>query len=116
MNPFEIMLIAMLLFFMGLHVASGLSMCYQMSRRGLRINIALLRLKIFTYINSYRIAKKQESGHSGYLYYSWIISANIALLAYIGLLIIDLIPVINEYMIVINDSWVMSVIAKVCIL
>jgi len=106
----------MLLFFMGLHVTSAVILCYRISQQGVRINIALLRLKIFSYINSYRLAKKQESGYSGYLYHSWIISANVALLAYIGLLIINLMPVINEYMIVINDSWIMTVIAKVCVL
>lgn len=47
-----------------------------------------IRLYIFRYINNYRIITKKETGKTGYLFYTCIISINLALLCFIVALII----------------------------
>lgn len=116
MKSIEISLLVLLLFFMSLHVTSAIMMCYHVAKHGERINILLLRLKLFSYIGKYRRMKKQKSGHFGYLYYSWIISANLALVSLLILVLQDLMPTLNEYIIVINNTWVMRVITNISLL
>jgi hypothetical protein len=116
MKSIEIVLLAVILFFMGIHVISAMIMCYHVSKNGERINLFLLRWKLFSYIKKYKIMMQQKSGYSGSLYYSWIISANLALVALIIMVLHDLFPSLNEYMIVINNTWFMNVFTSISLL
>jgi len=46
-----------------------------------------IRLFIFRYVNNYKRITKNETGKVGYLFYSWLISINAALLCFILLII-----------------------------
>ncbi len=116
MKSIEIVLLVVILFFMSIHVISAMIMCYLVSKNGERINLFLLRWKLFSYINKYKLMMQQKSGYSGSLYYTWITSANLALVVLIIMVLQDLFPSLNEYMIVINNTWVMNVLTNISLL
>jgi len=113
MNSIDILLIALLLFFMSIHVASAMKMYQYAIKRGEKFNFFLLRLRIFSAISKYRKATKQETGQAGYLFYVWIISVNLALIALIIMLVLDLIPVIHEYVIVISNTRAAGILSNI---
>ncbi len=53
MNSTDIILIALLLFFMSIHLASAMMMYQYMIQRGEKLSIFLMRLKIFSAISKY---------------------------------------------------------------
>ena len=50
-------------------------------------NFIFIRLFIFLYVNKYKIITKNETGKVGYLFYSWLISINVALVCFILLIV-----------------------------
>lgn len=59
-----------------------------LEKRGKKIeNFIFIRLFIFRYVNNYKRITKNETGKVGYLFYSWLISINTALLCFILLII-----------------------------
>ncbi len=113
MNSLHIILISLLLFFMVIHVASGMKMYIYAVNKGVKPSFFLLRLKIFSAVDKYRLITKQELGKTGYLFYVWIISVNLALTSFIALLLLDLLPVINEYIIVISNTRAASIFSNI---
>jgi len=113
MNSTDIILIALLLFFMSIHVASGMMMYQYMIQRGEKLSIFLMRLMIFSAISRYKNVTKQESGQTGYLFYMWIISVNLALTSFIIMVVLDILPHINEYIIVIGNTKAASIFSNI---
>lgn len=109
MNSTGIILFALLLFFMSIHVASAMMMYQYLIQRGEKISIFLMRLKIFSAISKYRKATKKESGQTGYLFYVWVISVNLALTSFIIMVVLDILPHIHEYIIVIGNTKAASI-------
>jgi hypothetical protein len=56
-------------------------------KKNVKVSFMLLRLLIFSYISQYKRITLKETGKSGPLFYHWVISINIALLAVILMLI-----------------------------
>ncbi len=60
----------------------------KLSRMGVKINIVFLRLLFPKYVHQYKKLVTQETGRGSILFYSWIISINLALvLCIVGMLI-----------------------------
>ena len=116
MNLIDIILIALLLLFMIIHIVSGMKMYLYAITRGEKPSIFLLRLKILSATSKYRKATKQESGQTGYLFYVWIISVNLALTSFIAMLLLNLIPVFHEYVIIISNTEVAGILSNILLL
>lgn len=116
MNAIENILIALLLLFMSIHVASAMMMVHYALNRGEDLSIFFLRVKIFSAIGKYRNSTKQESGRTGYLFYLWIFSANLALCSFIAIAIINLLPYIHEYVNVISNTRAADIITNIFLL
>ena len=66
-------------------VASSAMIVGELQKRGIKINWFLLRLFIATrYVGQYRDITRKETGRTGWLYYSFVISMNTALVAAIA--------------------------------
>ena len=65
MSSIDILLIALLLFFMSIHIASGMKMYQYSLKRGEKASFFLLRLKILSAVSKYKRSTKQESGQTG---------------------------------------------------
>jgi hypothetical protein len=113
MSLIHIILISLLLLFMVIHVACGMKMYFYTVKKGEKPSFFLLRLKILSAVDKYRIITKQEFGKIGYLFYVWIISVNLALTSLIALLILNLLPVIHEYIIVISNTRAASIFSNI---
>lgn len=61
------------------HVVFSMIIVHEVSKRGVKINVPLLRLFIIKYAEQYKEFTKQETGRIGSLFFLWIISINIAL-------------------------------------
>ena len=61
------------------HVVFYMMIIHLVSKRGVKINIPLLRLFIIKYAHQYRHFTVEETGKVGLLFYLWIFSINIAL-------------------------------------
>ena len=57
--------------------------------KGEKVSFLWLRLFMISYANKYKKITKQETGKTGYLFYVWIISINIALISAILILLIQ---------------------------
>ena len=57
--------------------------------KGEKVSFLWLRLFMISYANKYKKITKQETGKTGYLFYVWIISINIALISAILFLLIQ---------------------------
>jgi len=55
-----------------------------LDRRGYKTNVLLARLLIFKYLSSYKEATRRETGKPGPLFYLWIVSINIAAVAFLA--------------------------------
>jgi hypothetical protein len=97
MNTPEIILLALLLFFMSIHVTSSMLICNFLAKRGEKLSFFLLRLKILSYASRYKTITKEESGQTGNLYYLWIISVNLALLSFVILIMFSLFPGLMDH-------------------
>ena len=76
--------------FLGLGVLAVLSnvviwilIMAALDRRGYKTNILWARFLIFKYLSAYKQATRRETGKPGLLFYLWIISINIAALAFV---------------------------------
>ncbi len=70
-------------------VASSIMIGDALQKRGVKINWILFRVLIFSkYLGQYRDVTRQETGRPGPLYYSYIISMNLALVTAIAGLIL----------------------------
>ena len=49
-------------------------------------NFIFIKLFIFRYVNNYKRITKNETGKVGYLFYSWLISINVALVCFVLLI------------------------------
>jgi hypothetical protein len=65
--------------------AVGTAVClYEaLRRRGERVSFIWLRVMIPSYLNRYRAITRAESGRTGPLFHSWIVSINLALVFFI---------------------------------
>ncbi len=97
MNIPEIILLALLLFFMGIHVTSSMLIYNYFAKRGEKTSFLLLRLKILSYASRYKTITREESGRAGNLYYWWIISVNLALLSFAILIMFSLFPGLMDH-------------------
>jgi len=74
------------LIFVAWGVVSSIVIVSYISRRGVKINPALLRLYLPKYAGQYRKITLAENGKTGFWYYSFVVSMNAALvLAVLGL-------------------------------
>jgi len=81
-------LLILALVFVGVFVVFSMMMVRELSRRGVKIKLVLLRLYLIKYVNQYRQLTLKEAGKVGPLYYPCIIAFNLALfLALAGLLL-----------------------------
>jgi uncharacterized oligopeptide transporter (OPT) family protein len=72
-------------------VISSMIIVSFLSSHGVKINYLLLRLLLLKYVGQYRKINLEEKGKPGFLYYSFIISMNSALvLGVIGLILLAL--------------------------
>ena len=74
-----IILIA-IVFFGVAFVVLSMMMVHEVSQRGVKINVLMLRLYVIKYMHQYRVLTKEESGRTGPLFYPCIASINAALL------------------------------------
>jgi hypothetical protein len=72
----------------GMGVVFSMMIVREVSKRGFKINFALLRLYLFKYINQYQKLTRQETGKVGPLYYPCVGSYITALVFAIVYLII----------------------------
>lgn len=73
------------------HVVSAISIYTFLKRRNETLaSFVLINFYIFRYIAKYKRITKQENGSVGLLYYTWLISINIALLCCILLVVFKL--------------------------
>jgi len=61
------------------HVVFSMIIVHLVLKRGVKINIPLLRLLIIKYVDQYRQFTKEETGKAGPLFYLWIVSINTAM-------------------------------------
>jgi len=57
--------------------------------KGKKVSFLWIRLFMISYANKYKKLTKEETGKTGYLFYLWIISINIALISAILILLIQ---------------------------
>jgi len=62
-------------------VVSSVMIYGQLKDRGEKVSFLWLRLYIISYANRYKKITKKETGKTGYLFYVWIISVNVALIS-----------------------------------
>jgi hypothetical protein len=59
-----------------------------LKNRGIQASLVWARFKIVQYLNQYRDATTEERGKPGFLFYSWIITIDLAFLSFIIALIV----------------------------
>jgi hypothetical protein len=70
------------------HVTATIMIYEALRKRGVKVSFILLRLLAPKYASQYREITRKETGRTGPLFYHWIVSINIALVAAI-LLVLD---------------------------
>ena len=83
----ESVLIVFMFVFGMIFVVLAMMMVGEVYKRGIKINIPLLRLFVLKYMSDYKRITKKETGKTGPLFYPCIISINAALAMGIFLLI-----------------------------
>lgn len=58
-----------------------------LDRRGYKTNILWARFLIFKYLSAYKEATRRETGKPGLLFYLWIVTINVAAVAFLALLL-----------------------------
>lgn len=69
-------------------VVSSLVIADVLQKRGIKINWIFLRITIIRYVRQYRDVTRQETGHTGFWFYSFVIAVNLALVTAIAGLIL----------------------------
>jgi len=59
-----------------------------LDRRGVKTNFLLIRFLIPKYAHQYKAITKQETGKTGALFFWWVLSINLALVAFLIVLIV----------------------------
>lgn len=72
------LLLVFALIFLIVFVVTSMMIVHEVSKRGTKINIPLLRLFIIKYIHQYRKMTLEETGKVGPLYYPCLTSINLA--------------------------------------
>jgi hypothetical protein len=86
-NYSDLFLVAAL-FFMACHVVVIILIMHELDKRGVRTNFLLVRLLVFRYVHQYKEITAKEMGKPGPLFYLYIVSVNLALVAgIIGLIL-----------------------------
>lgn len=86
MSSYDMLLVAILAAG-AWHVAAGVLIYEQLRRRGRNPSILLLRMYMPVYAGQYRRLTKAESGRTGPLFWHWVVSINLALVAFITYLL-----------------------------
>ena len=63
------------------HVVATILIYANLRRRGVAVNFLLLRLFAPKYASQYKRLTTEETGHTGPLFYHWVASINVALVA-----------------------------------
>ena len=71
-------------------VIDSILIAVALDRRGIKVNMVLFRLFFLKYLSEYRRVTREETGRTGNLYYSFIISMNLALLLVVAALLIKI--------------------------
>jgi hypothetical protein len=58
-----------------------------LDKRGVKINVLLIRFLIPKYAHQYKTITRQETGKTGPLFYWWVLSINMALVSFLVALI-----------------------------
>ena len=66
---------------------SSILIATALDKRGVKINVLLIRFLIPKYAHQYKTITQQESGKIGPLFYWWILSINLALVSFLVALI-----------------------------
>jgi len=69
-------------------IVSTIMIYSHLKDRGEKVSFLWLRLFMISYANKYKKLTKKETGRTGYLFYFWIISINLALISAILVLFI----------------------------
>jgi hypothetical protein len=69
-------------------VTASLLMVRELERRGLPVNVVWLRLSLLQHLHQYRRITRQETGHTGPLFYHYTIPLNVALLATVAMVVV----------------------------
>jgi len=78
---FQNVLIAIAVIAIIWHVVVTLIVCDWLSKRGVKINWVFIRFLYPGYVARYRRMVLSETGHDAPLFYHWVVSVNIALIA-----------------------------------
>jgi hypothetical protein len=72
----------------AVYVVTSMVMAHQLGQWGVKINYFLIRLLIPRYAHQYRSMSREKTGGTGWPFYGWVISINLALIFFIlGLVI-----------------------------
>jgi len=74
-------------FFIIVYIIATIMIYSYLKEKGERVNFLLIRLMIFSYVNRYKELTRKESGKTGFPFYLWIISINLALISIVLFLI-----------------------------
>jgi len=69
-------------------VVASIMIMHQLNKRNIPTNFLLARLFIPKYAGQYRDITRQETGRTGGLFYVWVVSINLALVAAIAVAIL----------------------------
>jgi len=74
------LLLVFAVIFLIIYIVLSMMMVHEVSKRGVKINIPLLRLFIIKYIHQYKQKTLEETGKVGPLYYPCLTSITLALI------------------------------------
>jgi hypothetical protein len=72
------------------YVVTSMLICNALDKRGIKVNFLLMRMFIIKYASQYKEITRTETGKTGPLFYHWIISINIALVAVVIILLLKI--------------------------
>jgi hypothetical protein len=66
-------------------VSASVLIARDLEKRGFPVRIIWLRLELFQHLEGYRRITREETGHTGPLFYHYVIPLNVALLATVAM-------------------------------
>lgn len=72
------------------YVVSSILIVVDLQRRGEKLNFLLIRLWLIAWVNRYKKLTLEATGHVGVLYYHWLTSVIIMLLAFVAAVAVKL--------------------------